>query len=193
MQGHGSCNIGHAPPLGKTRRKWSFKYGLCRPRRCRRQRKTRSTSRRLAVLQGSSLWKQMQLSLRSTWRFFCTLTCYPQSSNCMVARPVGLSGIATFNSTMMSSFTTRKRTRSGPKSGVRAGGHRCHSQLQTLIYFLVTTSNFSGSNGVKVGPSPMGGPGAPILGAKPRGNVATSAAEAARKRSFRRAVRRAAT
>ena len=191
VQGHESGNIDRAPPLGKTSRKWSFKYGLRRPHRCRRQRKTRSTSRWRAVLQGSSLWKQMQLNLLSTRRFFCTLTCHPQSSDCVAAKLVGLSGIATFSSTMLSSFTTRKCTRSGPKSGVRAGGHRSHSHLQKLIYFLVTTSNFSGSNDLKVGPSPMGGPGAPILGAKPHGNVATSAAEAARKRSFRRAVHRA--
>ena len=84
----------------------------------------------------------------------------------------------------------RPGTRSCPKSGVRAGRSENKGKLQTLLHFLVMTSNFSGSNGVKVGPSPMGGPGAPILGAKPHGNVAASSAEAARKRSFRRAVQR---
>ena len=97
----------------------------------------------------------------------------------MAAGLFGFVGVTAF-------LSARLRTRPGPKSGVRAGGFRSNGKLQILLYFLVTTSNFSGSNGVKVGPSPMGGPGAPILGAKPHGQIPTVASHAAKKRSFRR-------
>ena len=190
VQGHGSSNIDPAPPLGKTGRKWSFKYGLRRPRRCRRQRRARCMGWRLAVLQGSPPWKQMQLSLRSTWRFFCTLTCHPQSSNCLAARLVGLSGIATFISTMMSA-------RSGPKSGVRIRTATSWRFLR-MFQFLLLLYCLRQADGVKVEMDSSAISGA---SAKPRGGTALMtnpdnqagphARQVIKKRAYRRALNRA--
>ena len=186
-RGHAIHSRDDALPLGKTSRKWTFKYV---PFRHRRRRRTRSMRRRQQALRKSLLARMLQLfSLRFReicWKhIWCT-----QNSDCMVMNPAKMPSAAPLYSTILSIFTAGRGTRSGPKSGVRANGDwRCRP-IHKMCYFFFMISNLPGSDGVKVGPLPMGGPGAPS-GAKPHGIVATTAAEAARKRSFRRAVHRA--
>ena len=64
VPGLGSGGLDRTTPIGKTGRKWSFKYGLCRTRRWRRRRDC-STDWRLNVPQWSFLWRKDERSPRS--------------------------------------------------------------------------------------------------------------------------------
>ena len=78
------------PPLGKTGRKWIFRYGLSRQRvRLRPKHRARQVDWQMAFLRAASFWQHVQYSLRSRWHAYCTPTGHLLSPHCTVA---GLSG-----------------------------------------------------------------------------------------------------
>ena len=163
-RGHANNSAEDALPLGKTSRRWVFKYGPFRHRRRRLRRRRRWTLSSLHC----SYWRHNALWDFSIWRPLL----------------VGMLSTATC-------MQVNESIRPGPKSGDCTGRRPHPGRYRMLLVPLFMLAHTPGAVGVKVGSSPMGEPGAPLAGAKPHGEFAMTATDAARKRSFRRAVHRA--